>query len=345
MDKQHYKFSTKTVDCYFDAGFSFLEKLVSKEKAVIITDDNIASIYAETFEGWKVIAIKPGEKSKQQSTVDHVINQLIKIQADRETFIIGIGGGVITDIAGYTASVYMRGVKFAFVPTSILAMVDASVGGKNGVDVGVYKNLVGIIRHPEFLLYDYSFLKTLPQEEWINGFSEIIKHACIKDEKLFERLENNSLENFRESPEKIADLIKRNVEIKYKVVSNDEFEAGERKLLNFGHTLGHAIENIYQLPHGNAVSIGMVAACKISEEMNDFPTVDSERVIDLLKKYNLPVTLPFGESRRRAVWEVLLMDKKKSGDAINFILLNKIGDAIVKPVSLHQLKDLINQVL
>lgn len=345
MDKQHYKFSTKTVDCYFDAGFSFLEKLVSKEKAVIITDDNIASIYAETFEGWKVIAIKPGEKNKQQSTVDHVINQLIKIQADRETFIIGIGGGVITDIAGYTASVYMRGVKFAFVPTSILAMVDASVGGKNGVDVGVYKNLVGIIRHPEFLLYDYSFLKTLPQEEWINGFSEIIKHACIKDEKLFERLENNSLENFRESPEKIADLIKRNVEIKYKVVSNDEFEAGERKLLNFGHTLGHAIENIYQLPHGNAVSIGMVAACKISEEMNDFPTVDSERVIDLLKKYNLPVTLPFGESRRGAVWEVLLMDKKKSGDAINFILLNKIGDAIVKPVSLHQLKDLINQVL
>lgn len=345
MDKQHYKFSTKTVDCYFDAGFSFLEKLVSKEKAVIITDDNIASIYAETFEGWKVIAIKPGEKNKQQSTVDHVIDQLIKLQADRETFIIGIGGGVVTDIAGYTASVYMRGVKFAFVPTSILAMVDASVGGKNGVDVGVYKNLVGVIRHPEFLLYDYSFLKTLPQEEWMNGFAEIIKHACIKDKKLFEFLENNSLESFQQAPKKIPDLIKRNVEIKYKVVSNDEFEAGERKLLNFGHTLGHAIENIYQFPHGNAVSIGMASACKISEEMNDFSAADSERVIDLLKKYNLPVTLPFGESRRGAVWEVLLMDKKKSGDAMNFILLNKIGDAIVKPIPLQQLKELLSQCL
>jgi len=345
MDKEQYKFSSKTVGCYFDTDFSYLEKLVSKEKAVIITDDNIASIYAETFSGWKVIAIKAGEKNKQQSTVDKVIDELIKLQADRETFIIGIGGGVVTDIAGYAASVYMRGVKFAFIPTSILAMVDAAVGGKNGVDVGVYKNLVGVIRHPEFLLYDYSFLKTLPQEEWINGFAEIIKHACIKDEKLFELLENNSLETFQQTPATIAELIKRNVEIKYNVVANDEFETGERKLLNFGHTLGHAVENIYQLPHGSAVSIGMVAACKISEETNNFSAPDTERVIKLIKKYNLPVTLPFGERRSGAIWEVLLMDKKKSGDTMNFILLNKIGDAVVKSIPLLQLKELIFQNL
>lgn len=342
MDKEQYQFSSKTVDCYFDADFSYVEKLVSKEKAVIVTDDKIASIYAEKFKGWNVIAVPAGEQNKQQSTVDKVILELIKLQADRQTFIIGIGGGVITDIAGYASSVYMRGVKFAFIPTSILAMVDAAVGGKNGVDVGIYKNLVGVIRHPEFLLYDYSFLKTLPHEEWINGFAEIIKHACIKDEKLFELLENNSLETFQQSSEKIAALIKRNVELKYNVVVNDEFETGERKLLNFGHTLGHAVENIYQLPHGSAISIGMVAACKISEELNNFSRTQSERIIDLLNKYHLPVDLQFDQGK---VWAILVMDKKKSGDTMNFILLNKIGNGIVKPIPLQQLKNLLNQHL
>ena len=336
MDKAQYKFSSKTVDCYFDADFSFLEKLVPKEKAVIITDDNLVSIYSEKFSGWKVIAIPAGEQNKQQSTVDKVIDQLIKLQADRGTFIIGIGGGVVTDIAGYAASVYMRGLKFAFVPTSILAMVDAAVGGKNGVDVGIYKNLVGVIRHPEFLLYDYSFLETLPKEEWINGFAEIIKHACIKDEKLFELLENNSLETLKAG--KIGDLIKRNVEIKFNIVSGDEFETGERKLLNFGHTLGHSIENIYQLPHGSAISIGMVAACKISEKLNDFSTEQNNRVTQLLKKYQLPVDLKIDKEK---VWEVLIMDKKKTGDTMNFILLNKIGNGVVRSISLLQLKEII----
>src|SRR5687767_9708384 len=158
MDKQQYKFPSKTVDCYFDAPFSFLEELVSKEKAVIITDENIASLHPDRFNGWKTIVLKAGEKYKQQATVDDVIQQLIDLQADRETFLVGAGGGVITDVTGYAASVYMRGVKFGFVPTSILAMVDAAIGGKNGVDVGMYKNLVGVIRHPEFLLYDHSFL-------------------------------------------------------------------------------------------------------------------------------------------------------------------------------------------
>lgn len=339
MDKQQYKFSSKTVECHFDAGFSLLESLVPKDKCIIITDENIALLYANKFKGWKVIAVRPGEEYKQQSTVDNVINELIKHQADRETFIVGIGGGVITDIAGYTASVYMRGVKFAFVPTTILAMVDAAIGGKNGVDVGVYKNLVGVVRHPEFLLYDYSFLQTLPKEEWTNGFAEIIKHACIKDADMFELLGANSLEEYQNFPNKVAELIKRNVDIKYNVVSNDEFETGERKLLNFGHTLGHAIENIYKIPHGNAVSIGMVTACKISEKITAFCAENTERVVQLLTKYNLPVDLKFDKEK---VWEVLLMDKKKSGNSMNFILLNKIGDAIVKPVPLTQLKELIN---
>jgi 3-dehydroquinate synthase len=339
MQQKDYFFSSKKLTCYFNADFSYLEKLVTKYNAVIITDENIVLHHSEKFSGWKTIIIKPGEQHKSQDTFNYIIRELIKVKADRETFIIGVGGGVVTDISGYAASVFMRGVKFCFVPTTILAMVDASVGGKNGIDVGLYKNLVGTTRQPEFLLFDYAFLQSLPDNQWTNGFAEIIKHACIKDKDLFENLEKNSLTFFKSSTKNIDALIKRNVELKCNVVVNDEYETGERKLLNFGHTLGHAVENIYELPHGNAVSIGMVTACNISEKINDFKSTYKDRVIHLLKKYNLPVDLKFD---RNKVWEVLLMDKKKSGDTINFILLNAIGEGIVKPIPLHQLKDLIN---
>lgn len=337
--EQEYKFSSKNAKCFFGNDFSYLEKFISRGKAILITDENVFSKHADKFDGWPTIVIKPGEENKQQATVDHLINELINLKADRETFIVGVGGGVVTDITGYVASIYMRGVKFGFVPTTILAMVDASVGGKNGIDVNIYKNLVGTINHPEFLLYDYSFLETLPQEEWINGFAEIIKHSCIKDDKLFSFLETESLQSFQFSPEKIAKLIKRNVEIKYTIVAKDERETGDRKLLNFGHTLGHAIENTYKLSHGNAVSIGIVAACKISQQINNFSSEESTHVIDLLKKYNLPVDLDFDKEK---IWNVLLMDKKKFGDTINFILLNKIGDAVVKPIPIDQLKEIFN---
>lgn len=339
MKQEKLKFSDKSVRCYFDADFSYLEKLVIRKKAIIITDENLALHYANKFMDYQTIVIKAGEEHKQQSTVDQVINELIKRNADRESILIGVGGGVITDITGYAASVYMRGIKFAFVPTTILSMVDAAVGGKNGVDVGVYKNLVGVINHPDFLLYDYSLLKTLPQEEWINGFAEIIKHACIKDRQMFSFLRKETLERFQNYPKEIAKLIKQNVEIKYRVVSKDEKETGDRKLLNFGHTVGHAVENTYHLPHGNAVSIGMVAACRISEKLNKFSPADTEKVIAVLKKYHLPVELNFDKEK---IWDILLMDKKKSGDNINFILLNKIGEGIIKPVPLTQLKDLVN---
>ena len=342
MDKQQYKFRDKDVECYFETDFSYLKNLVTKEKAIIITDENIASLHTEKFSGWKMIVLKAGEEHKQQLTVDHVINELINLQADRQTMIIGVGGGVVTDLAGYAASVYMRGIKCALIPTTILAMVDACIGGKNGVDVGLYKNLVGTIRHAEFLLYDYSFLKTLPVVEWQNGFAEIIKHACIKDSTMFNELEKTSLENYFNGSENIAKLIKRNVEIKYNIVANDEFETGDRKLLNFGHTLAHAIENIYKLSHGNAVSIGMAAACKIAKKINGFSSEDSNKVIGLLQKYNLPVDLEFDKEK---VWEVLLKDKKKSGDVMNFILLNRIGEGIVKSIPLSQLKELINNLL
>ena len=193
------------------------------------------------------------------------------------------------------------------------------------------------MKHPEFLLYDYSFLETLPMEEWINGFAEIIKHACIKDVRMFQFLQEKSFEYFHSSPENIGKLIQRNVEIKYNVVVNDEFETGERKLLNFGHTIGHAIENTAKLPHGSAISIGMVAACVISEKINGFSKMDTQKVKELISKYHLPVSFDIDKEQ---TWNILLHDKKKSGKDMNFIVLNEIGKASVKKIPIPELKEI-----
>ena len=337
MVAKKYEFSGKTISCYFNADFAQIEDLAGKENTILITDENVFAKQPGKFSDWKTIVLKAGEQFKNQKAVDEIIDQLIKLNADRQSFIVGVGGGVVTDIAGYAASVYMRGIKFAFAPTSILAMVDASIGGKNGVDVGVYKNLVGVINHPEFLLYDYSFLETLPNEEWINGFAEIIKHACIKDESMFHFLQEKNMEYFQSSKENIGKLIERNVDIKYNVVANDERETGERKLLNFGHTIGHAIENTAKLPHGNAVSIGMVAACIISEKINGFSKEGTEKVKQLILKYKLPIAFNIDKEK---TWDILLHDKKKSGTDMNFIVLDEIGKASIKKISLTDLHEI-----
>jgi 3-dehydroquinate synthase len=330
------------VSYYFDAEFSYLQQIVPEKNAVILTDENIYSFHGEKFSGYQVIQIKAGEQHKNQQTVDGIIVELIKLGADKSTFLIGVGGGVVTDIAGYVAAVYMRGISFGLVPTSILGMVDAAIGGKNGIDVGVYKNMVGTIRQPGFILYDYSFLSTLPVDEWVNGFAEIIKHACIKDAVLFSMLERYSLHDFQADETLVAELIERNVEIKSAVVSRDEFEKGERKLLNFGHTIGHAIENLHRLPHGHAVSIGIASACNLSEQLSGLHFDAAKRVIMLLSKYHLPVDI---ETDHEKVFEVLKMDKKRVRDEVSFILLTSIGNAIIQPIALEALHHHIKEIL
>ena len=339
MIKKSFSFTNTAVNYFFNADFNYLEELVAKDHAIIITDENVFAKHQKKFKGWKAIVIKAGEQYKVQSTVDHIIEQLIELGADRKSTLIGVGGGVVTDITGYVAGVYMRGVKFGFVPTSILAMVDASIGGKNGIDVGLYKNMVGLIRQPAFLLYDYSLLKSLPKEEWINGFAEVIKHACIKDAPMFTLLEENKLSLFQKDATVLAKLIQRNALLKTKVVVGDEFEEGERKLLNFGHTLGHAIENLYQIPHGHAVSIGMGAACKISGKVNGFK--DTERVEKTLKKYGLP---PQFEFDKEEAFRILKNDKKKNDQSIQYILLKKIGKADIVPLTFDEIQTFITEL-
>src|SRR4030095_10122839 len=306
MKKLTYKFSNSSVDYFLAGGISLLEEIVDKNNAIISTDENVYNAHTKRFKNWNCIVLKPGEEYKIQETVDEVIDELIEIEADRKTTLIGVGGGVITDITGYVASVYMRGISFGFIPTSLLAMVDASIGGKNGIDVGVYKNMVGIMRQQKFILHDMVFLNSLPQKEWENGFAEIIKHASIKDATMFKELESNSLKKYQGRQKSICELVQRNAMIKTKVVQNDEFEKGERRLLNFGHTLGHALENQYELSHGQAVAIGMTYASVISQKILGFK--EAERVANLISKYDLPT---FAEFDKQKVFEVLKMDKKR----------------------------------
>ena len=332
MQKKKFAFSRQSVDYFFDASFADLKEIVSPKKAVVITDENIFSAHQKKFKGWDTIVLKAGEQYKVQATVDSVMQQLIQKGADRQTMIVGVGGGVITDLTGYIASTYLRGVPFGFVPTSLLAMVDASIGGKNGIDVGVYKNMVGTINQPRFLLYDASLLKSLPDSEWRNGFAEIIKHAAIKDATMFKQLEEASLQTYQKKKDLVQALIRRNALIKTKVVQEDEFEKNERRLLNFGHTLAHAIETQYGLMHGEAVAIGMVFASHLSEELLGF--MQHERLKKVIAKYALPTELSYD---RQKAFDVLRSDKKKEADFMNFILLEKIGKARIEKIPLKTL--------
>ena len=339
MKKVTYKFINSSTDYHFDSAFSQLKNIADQKSSIIVTDENIFHYHNKKFRNWNCIVLKPGEQYKVQATVDTVIEQLIAMEADRKTTLIGIGGGVITDITGYAASVYMRGIHFGFVPTSLLAMVDASIGGKNGVDVDVYKNLVGTIRQPSFILHDHDLLKTLSQNEWENGFAEIIKHACIKDAAMFRELETNSIAVYQRNKKLLAGLVKRNAVLKTKIVQQDEFEKGDRKLLNFGHTLGHALENQYELSHGQAVAVGMTYASVISQKITGFK--DANRVERILLQYDLPTFAVFD---RKKVFEVLKMDKKRERKEMNYVVLEKIGKGIIKTIPLNQLEKIVERL-
>lgn len=336
MKPLNIKYSHSSTQVFFASGISHLRKLTDPDATVLITDENVYNAHAKRFRGWNTIVLKPGEEYKVQATVDAIIEKLIAMEADRKTTLVGVGGGVITDITGYVASVYMRGLRFGFIPTSILGLVDASIGGKNGIDVGVYKNMVGLIRQPAFILHDMVFLNSLPQQEWENGFAEIIKHACIRDAAMFRELETKTLKQYQGRQKSICELVQRNARIKIRVVQRDEFEKGDRRLLNFGHTLGHALETQYELLHGQAISIGMTFACHVSEKLCRF--TGTGRVVKLLEKYKLPTYAAFNKNK---VFDVLKMDKKRERKEINYVMLDRIGRGTVQSISLRKLEQIL----
>lgn len=341
MIKQSHRFQNTATDYYLGESLANLGNYVDKSRTILLVDENVDQHYGDMFPGWKKLVIPDGEENKNMEVMDQIINGLIELEADRKTMLVGIGGGMLTDMTGFAASIYMRGIPFGFVPSTLLAQVDASIGGKNGISHGMHKNMLGTINQPAFILFDYSLPSTMPDGEWCNGFAEIIKYACIYDESLFVYLEANKEKALAKDVETLQFLVQRSVEIKTKFVLEDEFESGVRRWLNFGHTLGHAVEKLESIAHGQAVAIGMVAAAKISEKYNLLPAEQTNRLIRLINDYRLPVTMT---SDKEAVFSIFKLDKKREKDHIHFVLLEKIGQARTQPILLDELKQILQEL-
>lgn len=306
-------------------------------KAVIITDAVVKELYAnEVYTGLTnagfsvtVLDVPVGEEQKSLLIAGRLYDELTEAHAERTTPVVALGGGVIGDLAGFVAATYMRGVPLVHVPTTLLAQVDSSIGGKTAVDHGRLKNTIGVFYQPIMVVTDIETLQTLPPVELTNGMAEVIKHAAIRDSHFFQFLDTN-MEKVRLLDFSILQtVVLENARIKAEVVEKDEKETGMRAILNYGHTIGHAVEAVsgFTLKHGQAVAIGMVAAARIANRMDILNTDDLNRLEDILKDAGLPVRMP--DLDLRQVIEVMKHDKKVRQDKLTFVLLKSIGHAFV----------------
>ncbi len=319
-------------------SLSNLKNYIPAKNVVIITDGHLLENYHHHFSEFPVVEIGFGEKNKTMATMERIFSKFIEYEVDRSWFVVGIGGGIVCDVAGFAASVYMRGLRFGFVSTTLLSQVDASVGGKNGVNFHGYKNMVGVFNQPEFVICDPEMLSTLDKKEFVAGFAEIIKAGVIRKPDLFNYLEKNVESALKISSNVIEEIVYQSVLMKAEVVQNDEREKGERRILNFGHTFAHSLEKIGSMLHGEAVSLGMVLASKLSLKLGKLAPQDVRRIEDLLIKTGLPVDCNFD---MKQVIEAMKKDKKREGDHMNLVLLNKIGEAVIYKTNMNQLEELV----
>jgi 3-dehydroquinate synthase len=304
------------------------------ERYIIITDDMVSPLHGARVAGTlkemglktDIIDFPAGEASKNMQTSLRIGDQLMALGADRTSALIALGGGVVGDITGFVASIYMRGIPYIQVPTTLLAQVDSSIGGKTGIDLSTGKNIIGTFYQPKGVFIDLAFLQTLESRELKNGLAEVVKYGIIDDPELFGILESKADDITKENVDLLEEIVTKSCRIKKGVVEIDEQEKGVRRILNFGHTIGHAIETEtgYTIPHGDAVSMGMVAAALISERMRYLPSEDRERIIALIRAMDLPDRIPKG-LKPEGIFARLKGDKKKAGDVLNFVLLKKIG--------------------
>lgn len=320
-------------------------------RCAVLTDSNVGprfgaavvkSLKAAGFEP-VVVKLPAGETTKSLRNVERCHEALAKERLERKSAVVALGGGVIGDLAGFVAATYLRGVPFVQIPTSLLAQVDSSVGGKTGVNLKAGKNLVGAFYQPRLVLCDMDTLRTLPEREFRSGLAEVIKYGIIQDPELFGLIEDKLPLILRRSPALLARIIARSCEIKADVVSQDETETGLRATLNFGHTLGHAIEAIAgygKYLHGEAISIGQVLAAELSAMQAGLPAADVARIRSIFDRAGLPTSIRLGTAQRKRLFEAMLRDKKVSAGRIRFVLARAIGkvewgcevpsDAIVK---------------
>lgn len=343
MKTMHVK-TGREYDIHFERGTlpncgKLIRSVTAARRAAIITDSNVAGFYAAEvraslaaagFEA-SLFVFPAGEESKTLRTIADMLSFLAEQSLTRGDLIVALGGGVTGDMAGFAASCYLRGIEFIQIPTSLLAQIDSSVGGKTGVDLPQGKNLCGAFHQPALVLIDPDTLDTLPAKFFTDGMGEAVKYGCIKDPTLFERIEQKRVHDF------LDDLIYECVDIKRRVVENDEKEKGERMLLNFGHTLGHALEKYYHfshLTHGQAVGIGMVLIARAGERNGITTPGTARRIEEVLRRLGLPHTdpAPLPELLRAAH-----ADKKRASDGLNLVLLREIGSAFVQKVPEEQL--------
>ena len=320
-----------------------LETRKPGSKAMLISDSNVFPLYGERVQasleraGFPVsrFVFPAGEGSKQISTVCELYRALSENGFTRTDFIVTLGGGVTGDMGGFAAATFLRGMEFIQVPTTLLSQVDASVGGKTGVDLPFGKNLVGAFHQPAAVLTDPETLKTLPDHFFRDGMGEVIKYGCIADEPLFQALEEGK------ALEDLEDLLARCVRCKKELVEEDTRDTGRRMILNFGHTFGHALEklhNFQDLTHGEAVGIGMVWACRVGERLGVTPEGTADRVLEVLKRYGLPTQDEFSWEQ---VVDATALDKKSDGATLRVILLSKIGESVIRPMTREALKELL----
>jgi 3-dehydroquinate synthase len=316
-------------------------RVVSGNRCAIIADETSARLFGdrvcESFSSenfsQRLIRIPSGEKSKSLAQVEKICDEMIAAGLDRSSFVVGLGGGVIGDISGFVAAIFQRGVPHIQIPTTLLAMVDSSIGGKTGVNLNAGKNLIGAFHHPALIIADVAALESLPPQEVRQGYAEIIKHAIIRDTEMFQTLSSRAKPPVRLRPmdDGFVALVRRNIAIKARIVAADAREiSGERALLNFGHTVGHAIERAtdFKIPHGDCISLGMVAACAISVKRAGLSSKERDDVVSLLKQFELPTQLPT-EMGREKIAAAVAHDKKFLGGKIRFVVTPRIGDAHV----------------
>jgi 3-dehydroquinate synthase len=314
----------------------YARKHLPCKKCAVISDRNVARLFADRVKrslasaGFRptLITIPAGEKSKTLQQAGAICDQMIAAGLDRQSFVVGLGGGMIGDISGFVAAIYHRGIPHAQISTTLLAMVDSSIGGKTGVDTRDGKNLIGVFHHPSLVIDDVDLLKTLPRRQFNQGFAEIIKHAIIADAKMFRILQSWKAG----AAPALQRLIKRNIQIKSRIVATDERDrTGQRALLNLGHTVGHAIEragNYRKFLHGEAVSLGIVAACAISVKRAGLPEDQRAAIVDLLERFGLPTRLP-PKFPRKKILDAVKFDKKFKSRKIRFVVTPRIGAAYV----------------
>mgnify|MGYP003290603446 CR=1 FL=1 len=313
---------------YVGRAEELLARVLPEGRTIVITDANIDRLYPNLVRRFDHIIVGQGEACKSLQTVERVYRELMELGADRSTFILGIGGGIVTDIAGFVAATYMRGVEFGFVSTTLLGQVDASIGGKNGVNVADYKNMVGTFRQPRFVIADVEMLRTLPKRELRAGMAEVVKSAIVGDGELFQYLCNNFSADIYASAEMMQYVVSRAVAVKRAIVAEDERECGRRRLLNLGHTIGHAIEKCpHELNHGEAVAIGISMMSHAACRLGLFDNADAEVVDALLLKLGFRLELPLPISD---ILSATRQDKKKSEGDIHVVLPVAIGECEVR---------------